>query len=181
MAVADRPRHANVTGTGDDDRVSTATRTSRATRPARSVGRQDVRAAVAGVVATAAALGLSELLAGLLPGATSLVAAVGQVVISLQPPGAKDVVVGLFGTNDKLALELFIVGVALLIGAGLGLVARRRFEAAAAVFIVFGAIGFVASLGDPLANPGIAAAAVADLRRRRVVGPRLAARSVARG
>jgi DMSO/TMAO reductase YedYZ molybdopterin-dependent catalytic subunit len=120
-----------------------------------------VRAAIAGIVATAAALGVSELLGGLLAGATSLVAAVGQVVISLQPPGAKDVVVGLFGTNDKLALELFIVGVALLVGAGLGLLARRRFEAAAAVFIAFGAIGFVASLGDPLANPGIDVAAVA--------------------
>lgn len=141
--------------------MSTATRTSRATNPAPSVARQDVRAAIAGIVATAAALGLSELLAGLLAGATSLVAAVGQVVIGLQPPGAKDVVVGLFGTNDKLALELFIVGVALLIGAGMGLIARRRFEVAAAVFVVFGVIGFVASLGDPLANPGIAAAAVA--------------------
>ncbi|MEA2630596.1 MAG: hypothetical protein QOE66_815, partial [Chloroflexota bacterium] len=141
--------------------MSTATRASRATSPAPPVARQDVRAAVAGIVATAAALGISELLGGLLAGATSLVAAVGQVVISRQPPGAKDVVVGLFGTNDKLALELFIVGVALLIGAGLGLLARRRFEAATAVFIAFGAIGFVASLGDPLANPGIEVASVA--------------------
>ena len=68
------------------------------------------RAAIAGIVAAGIALGVSELLAGLLPGATSLVASVGQVVINLQPPGAKDVVVSLFGTNDKLALELFIVG-----------------------------------------------------------------------
>ena len=44
-----------------------------------------------------------------LPGATSLVAAVGQVVIDLQPPGAKDLVVALFGTNDKLALEVVVV------------------------------------------------------------------------
>ncbi len=64
------------------------------------------RAAAVGAVAAAAALGVSELLAGLLPGATSLVAAVGQVVIDLQPPGAKDFVVALFGTNDKLALEI---------------------------------------------------------------------------
>ena len=67
------------------------------------------RAAIGGAAAAAAALGVSELLAGLLPGATSLVAAVGQVVIDLQPPGAKDFVVALFGTNDKLALEVLIV------------------------------------------------------------------------
>ena len=71
------------------------------------------RDAVAGVAATAAALGVSELLAGVLPGATSLVAAIGQVIIDNQPPGAKDVVVSLFGTNDKLAFELIIVAIAL--------------------------------------------------------------------
>ena len=123
--------------------------------------RRDGRAAIAGIVAAGTALGVSELLAGLLPGATSLVAAVGQVVIDLQPPGAKDVVVSLFGTNDKLALELFIVGVALLIGAGLGLVARRRFEITAVAFVGFGVLGFLAALADPLNNPAISAAAAA--------------------
>jgi DMSO/TMAO reductase YedYZ molybdopterin-dependent catalytic subunit len=116
---------------------------------------------VAGLVAAATALGVSELLAGLLPGATSLVAAVGQVAIDLQPPGAKDVVVSLFGTNDKLALELFIVAVSVAVGALLGVLARRRFEIAAVVFIAFGVVGFLAALGDPLANPGVAAAATA--------------------
>ena len=110
------------------------------------------RAAVAGIAATAVALGVSELLAGLLAGATSLVAAIGQLVIDLQPPGAKEFVVGLFGTNDKLALELFIVAVALLIGAGLGLLARRSFTAAALVFAAFGIAGFLAAQRDPLAS-----------------------------
>jgi DMSO/TMAO reductase YedYZ molybdopterin-dependent catalytic subunit len=127
----------------------------------RSVARRDAPAAVAGIVAAAVALGVSELLAGVLPGATSLVAAVGQVVIDLQPAGAKDVVVALFGTNDKLALELLIVAAALLIGAGLGVVARRRFQVAATAFVVFGVVGFAASLGDPLASPTVAAAASA--------------------
>ena len=122
---------------------------------------RDWRAAVAGIVATATALGVSELLAGLLPGATSLVASVGQVVIDLQPPGAKDLVVSLFGTNDKLALELLIVVVALLVGAGLGLLARRRFAVSAGVFVAFGVVGFVASLDTPLTNPGVSGASVA--------------------
>ncbi len=106
-------------------------------------------AALSGAVAAATALGLSELLAGLLPGAASLVAAVGQVVIDLQPPGAKDVVVALFGTNDKLALEVFVALVAVAVGAGLGIVARRSFVAAAAGFAAFGVVGFLAALGDP--------------------------------
>ena len=80
-------------------------------------------AALAGVASTAAALGASSLVAGLL-GAQSVVAAVGGFVIDNQPPGAKDFVVALFGQNDKLALELLIVGVALRIGAGVGLLAR---------------------------------------------------------
>ena len=52
------------------------------------------------------ALGIAELLAGLLPGAASPIIAVGDLVIALQPPGAKQFVVDLFGTADKLVLNL---------------------------------------------------------------------------
>ena len=85
-------------------------------------------AVLAGIAATTAALGVSELVAGLL-GAQSLVAAVGGFVIANQPPGAKDFVVALFGQNDKVALQLLIVAVALVVGAGLGLLARRWLHA----------------------------------------------------
>ncbi|MFP5342680.1 MAG: molybdopterin-dependent oxidoreductase [Candidatus Limnocylindria bacterium] len=117
-------------------------------------------AALAGAVSAAVALGVSELLAGILPGATSLVAAVGQVVIDLQPPGAKDVVVALFGTNDKVALELFVAALAVAIGAVLGAIARRAYRVAAIGFAAFGAIGFAAALGDPLASPAMVAVGV---------------------
>jgi DMSO/TMAO reductase YedYZ molybdopterin-dependent catalytic subunit len=129
--------------------------------PSRPALRPDWRAAVAGAAAAGGALGASELLAGLLPGGTSLVAAVGQVAIDLQPPGAKDVVVSWFGTNDKLALEIFVVAVGLLIGAGLGVLARRRFELGAVGFGAFGVVGFVAAVGDPVANPAMVAVAAA--------------------
>jgi len=112
---------------------------------------------VAGAVAALSALGISELLAGLLSGGSSLIAAVGQIVIDLQPPGAKDFMVALFGTNDKLAFELFIVGVGTLIGGGLGLLARRRFGLGAMGYGAFGVIGFLAALGDPTSNPAITA------------------------
>ncbi|HEY6013162.1 MAG TPA: molybdopterin-dependent oxidoreductase, partial [Candidatus Limnocylindrales bacterium] len=53
------------------------------------------------------------------------------------------------------------VAIALLIGAGLGVLARRRFELGAAGFGAFGVIGFVASLGDPVASPSMVAIAAA--------------------
>jgi DMSO/TMAO reductase YedYZ molybdopterin-dependent catalytic subunit len=118
-------------------------------------------AAAAGAAAAALALGISELSAGLLPGASSLVAAIGQVVIDLQPPGAKDLVVSLFGTNDKLALEIVVVLASLAFGAVLGIVATRWYAVAAAGFAGFGVLGFAAALGDPLANPSMVAIQVA--------------------
>src|SRR5262245_50950541 len=123
----------------DDDPVSTtaASRTGARRSTTETFGR-DTLAAISGIVATAAALGTSELLAGILPGATSLIASIGQVVVDLQPPGAKDFMVGLFGTNDKLALEVFIVIVSLVIGAGLGVLARRSFLVASLGFVAFG-------------------------------------------
>jgi DMSO/TMAO reductase YedYZ molybdopterin-dependent catalytic subunit len=126
-----------------------------ATAPSRGL------AALSGAAAAAVALGVSELLAGLLPGAVSLVAAIGQAVIDLQPPGAKDLVVALFGTNDKLALEIVVVLAALGFGAGLGVLAVRSYGAAAAGFAAFGVLGFVAALDDPLASPVMLAAQVA--------------------
>ncbi len=92
------------------------------------------------------AIAAAEILAGLIAGAPSLVVAVGSLVIDLQPPGAKDVVVSLFGTNDKLALNVLILVVALAIGGLLGLVARSSFGRAAAGFIAFGIVALFASL-----------------------------------
>jgi DMSO/TMAO reductase YedYZ molybdopterin-dependent catalytic subunit len=114
-------------------------------------------AALAGVAAAALGLGVSEAIAGLLAGATSLMDAVGQVVIDLQPAGAKDVVVGLFGTNDKLALEILVTVVALALGGLFGVLATRRFAVGAVGFASFGLLGFVAALGEPLASPALVA------------------------
>ncbi len=107
------------------------------------------RAALAGVLATGAALATGEFLAGLVPGVTSPVLSVGRVVVDLQPPGAKEFVVSLFGTADKLALEVLVLLVALAIGAGLGLIGRIRPTVAMAVIGGFVAIGFLAGLRDP--------------------------------
>src|ERR671914_384228 len=82
--------------------------------------------ALAGLAAGAAALGAAELLAGVLPFAASPIIAIGDLVISLQPPGAKQFVVDLFGEADKLLLNLLIVAVALGAAALGGVLARTR-------------------------------------------------------
>ena len=114
-------------------------------------------AAFAGLAAAGLGLGVAEAIAGILPGATSLVDAIGQVVIGLQPPGAKDVVVTLFGTNDKLALEIVVTVAALVLGALFGVLALRRFAVAAIGFGVFGVLGFVAGIGQLQASVPIVA------------------------
>jgi len=111
------------------------------------------RAALAGVVAAAAALATGELLAGLLPGAPSPLAAVGAAVIDLAPPGSKDLMVGLFGTSDKLALGVLITAAVLLAGAGLGLLARRSLVRAAIGIALLAGVGALAGLRSPLAAP----------------------------
>jgi DMSO/TMAO reductase YedYZ molybdopterin-dependent catalytic subunit len=109
-------------------------------------------AAFAGIVAGGVALGATELLAGILPGAPSVVLEIGSFLISLQPPGAKQVVVDLFGTNDKLALNLAIILGALVIAAGLGMLARYHRPWTIAGFVAIAALGLFASLRDPLVD-----------------------------
>jgi DMSO/TMAO reductase YedYZ molybdopterin-dependent catalytic subunit len=110
-------------------------------------------AALAGLAAGAAALGLAELVAGIVPGAASPVIAVGDTIIALQPPGAKQFVVELFGEADKLLLTVVIAAVALLAASGLGLVSRRRPGLARIGFAAFGLVYLAAGLRDPLAEP----------------------------
>jgi hypothetical protein len=120
--------------------------------------------AFSGLVATGGALATGELLAGLLPGIPSPILSVGRWVIDLQPPGAKDFVVALFGTADKLALEVLVLVVALAIGAGLGLLARSRQGSALLVLAGFVVLGLAAGLRDPSTQPTLAVlAAFAEL------------------
>ncbi len=72
-------------------------------RPSRAM------AALCGVLAGALGLGIAELIAGLVPGAPSPVLSIGALLITLQPPNAKQLVVDLFGTNDKAVLSVAVV------------------------------------------------------------------------
>src|SRR5688572_26886117 len=92
-----------------------------------------------GIGAAALAVGAGEVVGGFL-GGPSLVAAIGGVVIELQPPGAKDLMVALFGEADKLILEVATTLAALAIGGLLGLAARRDLRIAIAGFVAFGLV-----------------------------------------
>jgi DMSO/TMAO reductase YedYZ molybdopterin-dependent catalytic subunit len=127
------------------------------TRSPRTIAKTE--AAAGGIVAVLAALATGELIAGLLPGAGSPILGVGRLVIDLQPPGAKDLVVSLFGTADKLALQVVIVAVALAIGAALGILARTRPGVATALLAAFAGIGWFAAIRDPETTPALAAGA----------------------
>ncbi len=114
--------------------------------------------AVAGALGAGVAIAVSELGAGLVTGAPSLVTAIGSLVISFQPPGAKELVVNLFGTNDKLALNLLVLVVALVVAVAAGILAARRRWLGVAIFAAFGLLAAAAGLRDPLAAPALAVA-----------------------
>ncbi len=109
------------------------------------------RAALSGAISAAAALATGELLAGLIRGIPSPLAAVGTAAIDFAPPGSKEVVVSLFGTNDKAALLALVTAIVLAAGAGIGVIARRRVTLAGVLIVGLVAIGGLASLRDPTA------------------------------
>jgi DMSO/TMAO reductase YedYZ molybdopterin-dependent catalytic subunit len=133
-----------------------------------------LRDALSGAMAAGLALGVSELLAGLIASVPSLVESIGNWVIDNVPPSVKDWAISVFGTNDKLILLLSITLVTLLIGAVIGIFARERFWMAIAVFVGFGVAATAAASIDPQVSPGVAvvgaaAAVIAGLATLRML------------
>ena len=118
------------------------------------------RLGFAGAVAVGAALAAGELLAGFF-GVPSPLLAIARFIVDIQPPGAKDLVVALFGEADKIAFQVFIILVALGIGAVLGRVAPKRPNVATIVIAGFAGAGFAAALPDPNNIPTLSAAVAA--------------------
>jgi DMSO/TMAO reductase YedYZ molybdopterin-dependent catalytic subunit len=114
-------------------------------------------AAVAGVAAAGVALGAGELTAALASGpGPSPVTAVGTEFIDRYAASLKDFAVSIFGTNDKVALIVGIVVSSLVLGAVLGLAARRWWPIAPIGFVAFGGVGFWALATDPLGSTSTA-------------------------
>jgi DMSO/TMAO reductase YedYZ molybdopterin-dependent catalytic subunit len=102
--------------------------------------------ALAGVAAAAVALGLGELVASLVSARSAPLVAVGSAVIDAAPGPVKDFAIGLFGTNDKLALQIGTAVVLFVIAAGLGILAARRLWVGLLGIAAFAAIGAASAL-----------------------------------
>src|SRR5262249_17368247 len=103
-------------------------------------------AALAGAAAAGVALAIGELLAALIAPESAPLVSVGGVIIDRVPEGGKDLAIQIFGTNDKLALQVGPIIILLAIAAGLGILAARRLWFGVAGIGVFAAIGVVAAV-----------------------------------
>lgn len=107
---------------------------------------------LAGAVAGAVALAVSELASGLLAALPSLVSGVATFVIDIVPPPVKDLAIALFGTSDKVALSVGIVVTTLVIGYVAGRLFPRSGTVIPAAFVAFGVLGALAAARTPQAD-----------------------------
>ncbi|MGH2464341.1 MAG: molybdopterin-dependent oxidoreductase [Candidatus Limnocylindrales bacterium] len=142
------------TSSGPDPSSNPAPEAARARLRTRALRRWQATwpSALAGLVAGAVAIAVGELIAGIVRDAPSLVTVVGSLVIALQPSGAKELMVNLFGTNDKLVLNLGVLLGALIIALAAGVGAGRRFSNGAWIFVAFGVLAGFAAYEEPLTS-----------------------------
>ena len=88
--------------------------------------RQNLWAALVGLIAAASTLALAEVAALFLAPAASPLFAVGSLVIDLVPAWLKNLVIDLFGTGDKVVLLVTLAIVVALLAAGVGILEYRR-------------------------------------------------------
>ncbi len=110
-------------------------------------------AALLGVAAVAAALGVAHLVAGIVSPASSPFLAVGNSVIGLAPQWLVEFAKSAFGTADKVVL-LAGMGVVLLVAAaGVGLLSAERPRPGVTAIMVLGLLGFAAVMFSPAFTP----------------------------
>jgi DMSO/TMAO reductase YedYZ molybdopterin-dependent catalytic subunit len=107
------------------------------------------RAAVAGVVSAAFALGLTELMAGFWEDVPSPVAAIGDVFIDGLPGWMVRAGIDQLGTSDKPFLVTMIVIITILIGGKLGTATLKRRWVGPLGFGIAGLVGAWATIRDP--------------------------------
>lgn len=105
--------------------------------------------AVAGIVAGAVALGVSQLGAAAAGPDSAPVVAVGDAVVDLAPSPVKNGAIAVLGPLDKPALIVGIVILLALAAGGIGRLAARRTAFGAAGMAVFGVIGVAAAATRP--------------------------------
>ena len=122
-----------------------------------------------GVLAGAVGVGVGYLVAGLTGPVGAPVVAVASLVIDLSPPPLKNFAISVFGTSDKLALQIGVLVILAVAAALIGLQAQRRLANGMVGVLIFAVIGLTAAGTRPASTPadllptliGAAAAAVA--------------------
>ena len=110
-------------------------------------------AAVAGLLAAAVAVGVGQLVAGIVGPAGSPVVEVGQLQIDLTPPWLKNFAIREWGENDKRVLVAGILVVLAIAAAAFGLLALRRLWYGMAGLGAFLAVGLIAAVSRPTFTP----------------------------
>lgn len=123
--------------------------------------RHVVAGAALGLLAGGAALGLSQLAAGLIGGESSPMIAVGSTAIDAAPLWLKELAIRTFGTADKLALLVGIGAILAVAAVWLGVAAIRRPRIGAIGLIGFGTVGLLAAVTRPSASLAAAIPAIA--------------------
>jgi len=105
--------------------------------------------ALAGLISAGVALGIGELLAGLVGPNSSPVIAIGGAVIDATPRPLKDFAITTFGESDKIALVVGTLVLLAVFAMVLGVLAWTRLKLAAAGVLLFGLLGAVAAATRP--------------------------------
>lgn len=92
----------------------------------RALSSRPSRGALAGLLTAGVTLGVAELVAAFVDETSSPVISVAGVAIDATPEWLKSFSIRTFGANGKVALVGGIVGVLVLLAAGLGIVSTRR-------------------------------------------------------
>jgi DMSO/TMAO reductase YedYZ molybdopterin-dependent catalytic subunit len=102
-------------------------------------------AALIGVVTALGTLAVAEVVSLLMGGTGNPILAVGSLVIDLTPAGLKELVIGVFGTGDKVFLFLVLAVVVLALAAGVGLLQTFKPPFGITLLMVVGLIGIAAA------------------------------------
>ncbi len=130
--------------------------------------RRGILAPLCGVIATALALGVAELVAALLRPQASPLVTVGQTVIDSTPTSIEQWAIRTFGSNDKAVLLGGILVLLTVFAAVVGYLASRYLPLGVAGVVFFGIVGVIAAMTRPTWQatdvlPAIAAAIAGSL------------------
>jgi DMSO/TMAO reductase YedYZ molybdopterin-dependent catalytic subunit len=128
---------------------------------------------VAGILAGGLALGIGQLVAGLVSSTSSPVVAVGELSIDFTPPAVKDFAITAFGSHDKEVLVAGILVILAIFAAAIGVLAVRRLAYGLTGLGLFILVGLIAAITRPGASvsdllPTLIGGAVAAFALRRL-------------